>query len=119
MLIGSKSDPAGIKGTKDVAPALQRIKDEQAPFISRGDRSGTHIAEINLWNKAAGIDIEKEKALGTSRLARGWAPHSIPPVPAMPMCVGSRDMDLIQEQRRSRHRGERRQALFNQYGVIW
>src|SRR6476659_4646071 len=58
VLVGPKSDPAGIKGMKDVAKALEAIKNKQAPFISRGDRSGTHIAEINLW-KAAGIDIEK------------------------------------------------------------
>ena len=61
VLIGPKSDPAGIKGMKDVAKALTTIKDKQADFISRGDRSGTHIAELALWNKDAGIDIEKEK----------------------------------------------------------
>jgi len=61
VLIGPKNDPAGIRGTKDVAKALQMIKDKQAPFISRGDRSGTHLAELALWNKDVGIDIEKEK----------------------------------------------------------
>ncbi|MGB8530496.1 MAG: extracellular solute-binding protein [Pseudolabrys sp.] len=60
VLIGPKDDPAGIKGMKDVAKALQVIKDKQADFISRGDRSGAHIAEINLWN-GSGIDIDKEK----------------------------------------------------------
>ena len=60
VLIGPKSDPAGIKGMKDVGAALKAIMAKEAPFISRGDRSGTHIAEINLW-KASGIDIEKEK----------------------------------------------------------
>jgi tungstate transport system substrate-binding protein len=58
VLVGPKSDPAGVKGSKDIVAALKAIKDKQAPFISRGDRSGTHIAELNLW-KAAGIDIEK------------------------------------------------------------
>jgi tungstate transport system substrate-binding protein len=61
VLIGPKNDPAGIKGTKDIAKALEAIKAKGAPFISRGDRSGTHTAELNLW-KAAGIDIAKEKA---------------------------------------------------------
>src|SRR5499427_4852724 len=56
VLIGPKDDPAGIKGMKDVAKALQTIKEKQACFVSRGDRSGTHIAEQNLW-KAANIDI--------------------------------------------------------------
>src|SRR6187399_1110515 len=60
VLIGPKSDPAGIKGTKDIVAALKAIKDKSAPFISRGDRSGTHVAELNLW-KVAGIDIEKDK----------------------------------------------------------
>src|SRR5215471_12368809 len=56
VLIGPKSDPAGIKGMKDVTQALKTIKSKGAPFISRGDRSGTHIAELHLW-KAASIDI--------------------------------------------------------------
>jgi tungstate transport system substrate-binding protein len=60
VLVGPESDPAGIKGVKDVAVALKTIKDKQAPFISRGDRSGTHIAELALWNKDAGIDVEKQ-----------------------------------------------------------
>src|SRR5262249_18422877 len=59
IIIGPKDDPASIKGARNVAFALQAIKAKDAPFISRGDRSGTHIAELNLW-KAAGIDIKKE-----------------------------------------------------------
>ena len=58
VLIGPKSDPAGIKGMKDVGKAFTTIKDKQAAFISRGDKSGTHVAELALW-KASGIDIEK------------------------------------------------------------
>jgi tungstate transport system substrate-binding protein len=71
VLIGSKSDPAGVKGIKDVAKALQMIKDKQAPFISRGDRSGTHLAELALWNKNAGIDIEKEKGPWYKSIGQG------------------------------------------------
>ena len=59
VIIGPTNDPAGIKGARHATFALQAIKAKGAPFISRGDRSGTHIAEINLWH-AAGIDIEKE-----------------------------------------------------------
>ena len=59
VIIGPTNDPAGIKGSRHATFALQAIKAKGAPFISRGDRSGTHIAEINLWH-AAGIDIEKE-----------------------------------------------------------
>src|ERR1700739_319515 len=50
VIVGPKEDPAGIKG-KDVVTALQTIKTKTAPFISRGDRSGTNIAELKLWEK--------------------------------------------------------------------
>src|SRR5512143_349095 len=63
VLIGSKSDPAGIKAMKDIMA-------KGAPFISRGDRSGTHIAEINLW-KASGVDIEKEKGPWYKSIGQG------------------------------------------------
>jgi tungstate transport system substrate-binding protein len=61
VLIGPKRDPAGIKGTDEVANALKTIRDKQATFISRGDHSGTHLAELVLWNKDVGIDIDKDK----------------------------------------------------------
>jgi tungstate transport system substrate-binding protein len=64
VLIGPKNDPAGVKGMKDITAALKEIMVKRASFISRGDRSGTHIAEINLWEavwRAAGVDIYKEK----------------------------------------------------------
>ena len=70
VLIGPKSDPAGIKGTKDIAKALQTIKEKQASFISRGDRSGTHSAELKLW-KDAGIDIEKDKGPWYKAIGQG------------------------------------------------
>jgi tungstate transport system substrate-binding protein len=56
ILIGPNGDPAGVKGSKDIVAALKTIKDKAAPFVSRGDKSGTHAAELALW-KAAGIDI--------------------------------------------------------------
>ena len=70
VLVGPKSDPAGVKGSKDIVAALKAIKDKAAPFISRGDRSGTHIAELNLW-KAAGIDIEKDNGLWYKAIGQG------------------------------------------------
>jgi tungstate transport system substrate-binding protein len=60
VLIGPKGDPAHVAGMKDIAAALQKIEDAKSPFISRGDRSGTHTAELKLW-KDAGIDIEKDR----------------------------------------------------------
>ncbi|MBU3577256.1 substrate-binding domain-containing protein [Polynucleobacter sp. UK-Kesae-W10] len=56
VLIGPKSDPAKIGGGKDIQVALQKIAASQAPFISRGDKSGTHAAELRYW-KGAGIAV--------------------------------------------------------------
>ena len=58
VLIGPANDPAGINGMKDIASALQTIAHQGTPFVSRGDRSGTHAAELALW-KAVGIDPAK------------------------------------------------------------
>ncbi|MGL5448189.1 MAG: substrate-binding domain-containing protein [Rhabdaerophilum sp.] len=55
IIVGPSNDPAGIRGNGDVAQALRIIRDKGQIFISRGDRSGTHIAELALW-RAAGLD---------------------------------------------------------------
>jgi tungstate transport system substrate-binding protein len=60
VLVGPRADPAGIKSTTDIVEALQMIRDKQASFISRGDRSGIHLAELALWHKDAGINIEED-----------------------------------------------------------
>ena len=73
VLIGPKSDPARIAGGMDILEALQKIKAAGAPFVSRGDRSGTHIAELGLW-KAANIDIEKEKGPWYRDTGQGMGP---------------------------------------------
>jgi tungstate transport system substrate-binding protein len=52
IIVGPASDPAGIKGMKTAAEALKKIMDSSALFISRGDKSGTHVAEMELWGKA-------------------------------------------------------------------
>jgi len=52
VILGPPSDPAGIRGMKHAPPALRRIADKGALFISRGDMSGTHVAEMGLWSKA-------------------------------------------------------------------
>jgi tungstate transport system substrate-binding protein len=73
VLIGPKSDPAKIAGGKDVLEAFRKIKAAGAPFVSRGDRSGTHFAELQLW-KAAGIDIAKEKGRWYRDIGQGMGP---------------------------------------------
>src|SRR5476651_1060441 len=70
VLIGPKSDPAKIAGGTDIGQALKTIMSKQASFISRGDRSGTHVAELALW-KASGIDIEKDKGAWYKSIGQG------------------------------------------------
>lgn len=53
VLIGPMADPAGVKGGKDIVAGLKAIAGKQAPFVSRGDKSGTHQAELALWKDAA------------------------------------------------------------------
>jgi tungstate transport system substrate-binding protein len=118
VLIGPKSDPAGIKGMSDVAKALQSIKAKEAPFISRGDRSGTHIAELDLW-KAAGIDIGKEKGPWYKEIGQGMGAALNTASAANAYVLADRgtwlsfknrgDLDILVA-------GDKK--LFNQYGVI-
>ena len=61
VLIGPKSDPAKIGGGKDIQAALQKIAAAQAPFVSRGDKSGTHAAELRYW-KGAGVAVSPSPA---------------------------------------------------------
>jgi tungstate transport system substrate-binding protein len=70
VLIGPKSDPAGIAGSKDIVTAFTTIKDKGMAFVSRGDKSGTHQAEINLW-KLAGIDIATQKGPWYKEIGQG------------------------------------------------
>ena len=73
VLIGPKSDPARITGSKDILDALRRIREVQSPFVSRGDRSGTHMAELDLW-KAAGVDIATAKGAWYRDTGQGMGP---------------------------------------------
>jgi tungstate transport system substrate-binding protein len=52
VIVGPAADPAGIKGMKTAAQALKTIAAKKATFITRGDKSGTHVAELDLWTKA-------------------------------------------------------------------
>ena len=117
VLIGPKSDPAAVKG-KDIATALKAIEAKGAPFVTRGDRSGTHAAELALWI-VAGIDIAAAKgawyreakqgmdaALETARTANAYV------LSDRGSWISFRDrgdLDIVVE-------GDRR--LLNQYGVM-
>jgi tungstate transport system substrate-binding protein len=118
VLIGPKDDPAGIKGTKDVAKAFQTIKEKQACFVSRGDHSGTHDAELNLW-KAADADIEKDRGPWYKSIGQGMGATLNFAIASNCYVLSDRgtwmhfknkgDLQILVE-------GDRR--LFNQYDVI-
>jgi len=73
VLIGPKGDPAKVAGGKDILEALKKIQSTQAPFVSRGDKSGTHLAELDLW-KAAGIDLDRSKGPWYRDTGQGMGP---------------------------------------------
>ncbi|WP_340108871.1 substrate-binding domain-containing protein [Pikeienuella sp. HZG-20] len=56
VIVGPPADPAGVAGLRDAVAALTKIAEAKAPFVSRGDDSGTNKAELRLW-KAAGVDV--------------------------------------------------------------
>jgi tungstate transport system substrate-binding protein len=118
VLIGPKSDPAKIAGSKDILDALRKIETAKAPFVSRGDRSGTHAAELRYW-KEAGVDIEKAKGPWYRDTGSGMGP-ALNTAAAMSAYVladrgtwlsfaNRADLGILVE-------GDRR--LFNQYGVM-
>jgi tungstate transport system substrate-binding protein len=117
VIVGPKEDPAGIKG-KDVVTALQTIKSKAAPFISRGDRSGTHIAEIKLW-KEAGTDIAKDHGPWYKEIGQGMGAALNMASASNAYVLSDRgtwlafqnlgDLSILVE-------GDKR--LFNQYGVM-
>jgi tungstate transport system substrate-binding protein len=118
VLVGPKSDPAKVGGTKDIVAALQKIKAAQAPFASRGDKSGTHFAELQLW-KMAGIDIAKDKGPWYRDTGSGMGPTLNTAAGMNAYALTDRGTWLS-----FKNRGdlvisvEGDQRLFNQYGVI-
>jgi tungstate transport system substrate-binding protein len=118
VLIGPKSDPAGIKGVSDVTQAFKTIKAKAAPFISRGDRSGTHIAELDLW-KAADIDIGKDKGAWYKEIGQGMGAALNTASAANAYVLADRATWLAFKNRGELDilvAGDRR--MFNQYGVM-
>ena len=117
VLIGPKGDPAGVKG-RDIETALKTIQGKAAPFVSRGDKSGTHSAELALW-KQAGIDIAVTKGPWYREIGQGMG-AALNTAGAMNGYVLSDrgtwisfknrgDLEIVVE-------GDKR--LFNQYGVM-
>src|SRR5215468_5851727 len=118
VIIGPTNDPAGIKGSRHATFALQAIKAKGAPFISRGDRSGTHIAEINLWH-AAGIDIEKEAGPWYKSIGQGMGAALNMAAASGAYLLSDRGTWISFKNKSDlviAVQGDR--SLFNQYGVI-
>jgi len=118
VVIGPKSDPAKIRGDKDATDALQRIKDTASAFVSRGDRSGTHAAELRYW-KDAGIDIEKAKGPWYRDTGSGMGPALNTAASMNAYILADRGTWLSFKNRSDLAvvvEGDRR--LFNQYGVM-
>ena len=118
ILIGPKGDPAGIKGSKDIVAALGAIKAKGADFISRGDKSGTHQAELNLW-KVAGIDIAKDKGPWYKEIGQGMGAALNTASASNAYVLADRGTWLSFKNRGDlviAVEGDKR--LFNQYGVM-
>jgi tungstate transport system substrate-binding protein len=117
VLIGPKSDPAKARG-HDIVAALQKVKAAQAPFVSRGDRSGTHIAELKLW-ELAGIDIAKDKGPWYRDTGQGMGPALNSAAGMNAYILADRGTWLSFKNRAGLEivvEGDKR--LFNQYGVM-
>jgi tungstate transport system substrate-binding protein len=118
VLIGPKSDPAGIKGATDIVAALKTIQTKQAPFVSRGDKSGTHAAELSLW-KTAGIEGEQLKGAWYREIGQGMG-AALNTASALNGYVLSDRATWLNFKNRGELaivvEGDKR--LFNQYGVI-
>ena len=118
VLIGPKSDPAHVAGARDVAAAFRKIQEAQTPFVSRGDRSGTHFAELEIW-KLAGIDIAKEKGAWYRDTGQGMGPALNTAAAMNAYILADRGTWLS-----FKNRGDLAIAvqgdprLFNQYGVM-
>jgi tungstate transport system substrate-binding protein len=117
VLVGPKTDPAKAAGN-DILEGLRRIEAAQVPFVSRGDRSGTHAAELRYW-KAAGVDLEAKKGSWYRDTGSGMGPALNTASSMNAYILADRgtwlafknrgDLSVVVE-------GDNR--LFNQYGVI-
>jgi tungstate transport system substrate-binding protein len=118
VLIGPKIDPAKVGGGKDIAAALKQIEVAKPPFVSRGDKSGTHAAELRLW-KMAGIDLEKSRGTWYKDAGAGMGPALNMAASMNAYLLADRGTWLSFKNRQDLTivvEGDSR--LFNQYGVM-
>jgi tungstate transport system substrate-binding protein len=118
VVIGPASDPARVAGLRDVAEALRRIAAARAAFISRGDRSGTHAAELRLW-QLAGIDPAGGRGQWYREVGQGMGPALNAAAAQDAYLLADRGTWLSFRNRQDlRVLVEGDARLFNQYGVM-
>jgi len=118
VVIGPKADPARIAGSKDVAESLRKIAESKAAFVSRGDRSGTHEAELRLW-KVAGVDLPAVKGDWYREIGQGMGAALNMASSSNAYLISDRGTWLAFKNRGELAiltEGDKR--LFNQYGVM-
>jgi tungstate transport system substrate-binding protein len=120
VLIGPKADPAKAQGTngKDILDGLRRIEAAKVPFVSRGDKSGTHAAELRYW-KAAGVDLAAKKGDWYRDTGSGMGPALNTAASMNAYILADRGTWLNFKNRAELGivvEGDKQ--LFNQYGVI-
>ena len=118
VITGPAADPARIAGLGDTAEALRRIAAARAPFISRGDRSGTHAAELRLW-QLAGIDPATGRGQWYREVGQGMGPALNTAAAQGAYILADRGTWLSFRNRQDQRiliEGDTR--LFNQYGVM-
>jgi tungstate transport system substrate-binding protein len=118
VLVGPKGDPAKIAGGKDIVEAYKKIAASRVPFASRGDKSGTHAAELRLW-KAAGVDPASGRGSWYRETGSGMGPTLNTAAAMNAYAFTDRGTWLS-----FKNRGELAivvegdQRLFNQYGIM-
>lgn len=118
VLVGPKEDPAKVAGGKDITAALKKIEAAKAAFVSRGDKSGTHAAELRLW-KMANIDMATAKGPWYKETGSGMGPALNSAAAMNAYILADRGTWLSFKNRQNLGivvEGDKR--LFNQYGVI-
>jgi tungstate transport system substrate-binding protein len=118
VLIGPTPDPAGVAGSKEIVPALKKIAAAKAPFVSRGDRSGTHAAELRFW-KAAEVDPKSGAGDWYRETGSGMGPSLNTAAAMSAYILADRGTWLSFKNRGPLGlavEGDKR--LFNQYGVM-
>lgn len=118
IIVGPKEDPAKVAGGRDVTAALAKVAAAQAAFVSRGDKSGTHAAELRYW-KMAGVDLDKAKGPWYRDVGAGMGPALNSAASMNAYILADRGTWLSFKNRQNLDivvEGDPR--LFNQYGVI-